>query len=69
MFDHEKLQVYGKAVDLNLDVEGIPGRVRGNCWQGNVRRISAMVAGFETLSDKVCDKVRDGLGLRPQPRS
>ena len=47
MFDREKLQVYGKAVDLDLGVEraflvetaATPGKEM-------LRRISARVAGF-----------------------
>ena len=60
MFDHEKLQVYGKALDFAAQAAawtstwdknmpgwiisgfgrraGIPGRDRGNSWQGNARQ-------------------------------
>ena len=77
MLAHEKLQVYGKALDfaaqaaswtstwdnkhalVDLDVErALLAETEASAGKEMLRRISAMVAGFETLSHKVDDKVR-----------
>jgi hypothetical protein len=47
MFDHEKLQVYGKAVDLDLGVErAFQVETEAIAGKEMLGRISAMVAGF-----------------------
>jgi hypothetical protein len=47
MFDHEKLQVYGKALDF---------AAKGAAWTSTRDKKHALV---DHLSDKVGDKVRD----------
>ena len=47
MFDHEKLQVYGKAVDLDRGVErAFLVEREATAGKEMLRRISAMVTGF-----------------------
>ena len=45
MFDHEKLQVYGKALDLGVE-RAFLLETEATAGKEMLRRISAMVAGF-----------------------